>query len=334
MKKNILLLFAALLPLVASAEKVEIDGIWYNLVSKVKQAEVTYKGNDPYQGGWYSGSITLSTTITYDGVQYSVTSIGSDAFSHCSSLTAITIPESVTSIGEYAFVGCSSLTDINIPESSQLTSIGEDAFFRCSSLTAITIPESVTSIGEWAFVGCSSLTAINIPEGVTSIGSYVFSGCSSLTTIVLPKNLKYIDYGAFANCSELLDVYCYAEEVPSTEADAFDSSYPKYVTLHVPANALNAYKSTEPWSNFGKIVPLTEEEAAISNTRANRIKVQGHHGTLRITGATEGEAISVYTTSGTLVAGETAQDDETELTLPEDQVYIVAVGDKVVKIGM
>ena len=38
MKKSILLLFAALLPLVASAEKVEIDGIWYNLVSKTKHS--------------------------------------------------------------------------------------------------------------------------------------------------------------------------------------------------------------------------------------------------------------------------------------------------------
>ena len=42
MKKSILLLFAAFATLVASAQtKVEIDGIWYNLVSKAKQAEVT-----------------------------------------------------------------------------------------------------------------------------------------------------------------------------------------------------------------------------------------------------------------------------------------------------
>ena len=39
MKKHLLFLFTALLPLVASAEKVEIDGIWYNLVSKAKTAE-------------------------------------------------------------------------------------------------------------------------------------------------------------------------------------------------------------------------------------------------------------------------------------------------------
>ena len=55
-------------------------------------------------------------------------------------------------------------------------------------------------------------------------------------------------------------MYCYAEEVPSTEADAFDGSYPEYVTLYVPANALNAYKSTAPWNSFGTIVVHEDEQ--------------------------------------------------------------------------
>ena len=150
MKKHLLLLFAALLPLVASAEKVEIDGIWYNLVSKVKQAEVTFKGDylNSYENE-YSGSITLPATVTYEGVTYSVTSIGEGAFWSCSSLTAITIPEGVTSIGDCAFEGC-------------------------RSLTAITIPEGVTSIGDYAFDGCSSLHSVVIGSGVLSIGISAF----------------------------------------------------------------------------------------------------------------------------------------------------------------
>ena len=195
MKRHLLILFAALLPLVASAEKVEIDGIWYNLVSKVKAAEVT-SGDTKY-----SGSITIPATVTHDGVQYSVTSIESRVFWGCSSLTAINIPEGVTSIGSYAFCNCSSLTAIIIPES--VTSIGGSAFWGCSSLTAITLPESVTSIGSSAFSGCSSLTAINIPEGVTSIGSGAFYGCSSLTAITLPEGVTSIGYYAFSGCSSL-----------------------------------------------------------------------------------------------------------------------------------
>jgi leucyl aminopeptidase (aminopeptidase T) len=73
---------------------------------------------------------------------------------------------------------------------------------------------------------------------------------------------------------------------------------------------------------------------AIDNASASRTKVQGHQGTLRITGATEGTDISVYTTDGMLVTQESAEGDETLITIPTGQVYIVTVADKVVKIGM
>ena len=70
--------------------------------------------------------------------------------------------------------------------------------------------------------------------------------------------MKSIGNGTFGDCSELLDVYCYAEKVPSTESDAFEGSYPEYVTLHVPDASIESYKSKAPWSKFGNIVALTE----------------------------------------------------------------------------
>ena len=175
MKKHLLFLFAALLPLVTNAHDFEVNGIYYNITSETdKTVEVTFKGNDydSFYNEYYSGFITLPATVTHNGVAYSVTSIGEYAFYECSSLTAITIPEGVTSIGEYAFYGCTSLTAINIPEG--VTSIEGQTFYECSSLTAITIPESVTSIGDDAFFDCSNLTAITIPESVTRIGNLAF----------------------------------------------------------------------------------------------------------------------------------------------------------------
>ena len=41
--------------------------------------------------------------------------------------------------------------------------------------------------------------------------------------------------------------------MPSTNTDAFENTYPQYATLYVPASAINDYKTTEPWSQFGTI---------------------------------------------------------------------------------
>ena len=93
--------------MMANADPVEINGIWYYLVPIEKEAEVT-TGN-------YSGSVVIPPSVTYEGKTYSVSSIGYTAFQNCKYLTSVTIPNSVTSIGEYAFSGCSSLTSITQP---------------------------------------------------------------------------------------------------------------------------------------------------------------------------------------------------------------------------
>ena len=64
------------------AHDVEIGGIYYNLITKIKQATVTYKGEDSYSRA-YSGSVTIPSTIESGGVTYTVTSIGDNAFYGC-----------------------------------------------------------------------------------------------------------------------------------------------------------------------------------------------------------------------------------------------------------
>ena len=186
MKKQLLLFALILLPLVASADPVEIDGIYYNLVTKTKQAEVTSKPNK------YTGSVVIPEKVTYENVEYSVTSIGNWAFRGCSFLTSVTIPNSVTSIGDYAFHECSyvtisggikGLTTVNIGNS--VTSIGSYAFYGCSALTSVTIPNSVTSIGNGAFGSCSGLTSVTIGNSVTSIGGNAFQSCSGLKKVIV-----------------------------------------------------------------------------------------------------------------------------------------------------
>ena len=135
----------------------------------------------------------------------SVTSIGADAFSYCTSLTSVTIPDSVTSIGRDAFSDCKSLTSVTIPNS--VTSIGPSAFSFCTSLTSVTIPDSVTSIVNGAFAYCASLASVTIPDSVTLIDNYAFQSCTSLTSVTIPDSVTSINNGAFSHCTSLTDVY-------------------------------------------------------------------------------------------------------------------------------
>ena len=183
MKKHLLCIFAALMPLLASAQ-VEIEGIWYILNEYNQEAQVT---QNPDGSTKYFGDITIPATVTYEGNSYSVTRIEDWAFNECRELTTVTIAENsqLRSIGIAAFQECSALTAINIPES--VTSIEAQAFNGCNSLTEINIPEGVTSIGYYTFYYCTSLTNIHIPASVTSIGDYALYRCSGLTQITVDE---------------------------------------------------------------------------------------------------------------------------------------------------
>ena len=150
-----------------------------------------------------------------------VTSIGSQAFMDCRSLTSVKIPDSVTEIGKWAFTRCEALADVIIPKSVE--SVGEGAFLGCRKLSvpnglvilkgtllaycgegeSVSIPDGVKRIGGYAFSGCKSLVNVTIPGSVKSIGSHAFSGCSNLIHVTIPSGVTSIEERAFTNCIKL-----------------------------------------------------------------------------------------------------------------------------------
>ena len=151
-----------------------------------------------------AGAIVIPETVSYDSANYSVTSIGNNAFWNCSRLTLITIPNSVTNIGNNAFRYCLGLTLITIPNS--VTNIGDSAFKICYNLTSVSIPDSVISIGKEAFNSCSSLTSVSIPNSLQSLTFGVFYGCRGLTSVTIPNSVTSIGDFAFESCDNLTSV--------------------------------------------------------------------------------------------------------------------------------
>ena len=200
--------------------------IWYTNGS-------TTEATSPFATDVFGANIISNTydvdkecwVITFDG---KVTLIGKNAFKNRYSLTSITIPDSVTTIGMDAFYGCEGFTSVTIPNS--VTTIERYSFNNCFRLTSITIPDSVTMIGDEVFVGCYKLASVTIGNSVTTIGDYAFYGCRNLTS-----------------------VYCKAVTPPALGGDVFDSNGSGR-KIYVPVESVDAYKSTECWSDYADAI--------------------------------------------------------------------------------
>ena len=227
MKRIITFLFAALAGQ-AWAQNFQFDDLCYNILSYEEPDTVEVTNGDNYSE---LTTVTIPEKVTYNEVEYVVTSIGDWAFSHCNSLTSVTIPNSVTSIGDDAFRDCKNLISLTLPDS--LTSIGMRAFYDCKILTSVDIPNSVTSIGQEAFLYVKNIvysgaaegspwgaltvngvidgdfvyadaekkritayvgnsSTVTIPNSVTSIGENAFRDCKILTSITIPSSVTNI----------------------------------------------------------------------------------------------------------------------------------------------
>jgi len=207
-----------------------------------------------------------------------VTSIGSYAFNKCSGLKEVKSDISVPfTIGYKPFYGISTNCVLAVPYGTKdayiakgwTTSVfkggikeflpvvdGIYYYFNSNNKQATVMTNENKYSGN--VIIPSSVTFNGTEYSVTSIGENAFYNCSGLTSVTIPNSVTSIGNAAFANCIELAEVYCYAEQIPTTGNDVFKDSYINYVTLHVPASAVNAYKTTAPWSEFGSIVALPD----------------------------------------------------------------------------
>ena len=291
----------------------------------------SYNSNGTGKGLFYD--CPLETLYLGRGMSYEAGyNYGYSPFYGKSTLTSVTIGNSVTSIEYYAFEGCSGLKKVEL----NCQTIGS-WFCGKSSIEEIVLGDNVTSIRYNAFYNCSGLTSVEIPNSVTFIGWGAFEGCSGLTSVTIGSGVKNIDYVAFAKCENLTDVYCLATTVPSTKSDAFNESYPEYMTLHVPAEAINSYKTTEPWSSFGTIVTLDGDEDNTTNiisVPAVAVLVTSANGAVTVSCSLEGESVAAYTTDGTAIGTAVIVNGSATIQsgLSKGSIAIVKIGNKSVKV--
>lgn len=129
-----------------------------------------------------------------------VQSVGSYAFTYCTTLSAISL-QAATKIGYYAFASCTNLSVINAPLVSALES---GAFYRCTNLSSANF-SLVSAIPSSAFTSCIRLTSVSFPSAM-SIGLAAFAQCTQLANIHFSSTISSIGIQAFYNCRSLISV--------------------------------------------------------------------------------------------------------------------------------
>ena len=220
----------------ASAQDIEANGIYYNIISdtQVEVAPAFYDGVNHYEG-----CIILPERVYCDGVNYEVAAIAPRTFWR-SAVTEVQIPNSVTMIGDAAFADAEDLANI-------------------------TLPLGLKAVSRYMLAG-TAVTHVALPEGVVSIGQSAFEDCSYLRTIFLPASLRYIGESAFGYCSILNEIYSDAATPPLTMGDdTFEGCGNIHVMLADGATT-SRYQNDAVWGNEDLFTIWIDEGLAVMPT--------------------------------------------------------------------
>ncbi len=166
------------------------------------------EGNPSFQGDYYEGyvkpegEIIISSVVTYNGTDYTVTAIDSNSFWECI-ITSVFIPNTVNYITPGAFGACEFLESISMEEGnptyyseSNVIIRREDNALVVGCMTS-TIPEGIEIICQEAFYAMGNSGVLLIPNSVRIIEDRAFAYNSFSGSLALPESLETLGSSAF-----------------------------------------------------------------------------------------------------------------------------------------
>lgn len=255
MKKFLFALSSIIVLSVNAKTRVKVGDLYYDLsgayasVASSRPVPRDCRGSEPSL--YTNESYIVPSTITYDGLEYTVTEIGYAAFagwtndlyanpefdsSYAIGSTAkkIVLPPTIKKIDTYAFANCRNLTSIVIPEN--VTSIqGSTAFLNCDGLREI-FYLSQTAPTNWT---ATSLTYVPLLSAYGNPGTKI-------------NDAQIIEMGAFNTTT-----FTYTGSVPSTEWTNNVAGYEANLDLSSIQFEVGTYSTLLP-------LTLTKDEETIN----------------------------------------------------------------------
>ncbi len=243
MKKRLFVFLAIVATLMClfaiCASATTIDGIEYSLNSSEKTATV---GKNQTHAG---PVIVIPQTVTYNEVEYTVTTVKSEAFRGNGNITTIVFPSTITKLEGYTFSSCDALTSVYI-DLDNLTYIGtcgltysyvtNDCKLGSNTINFYAVSEygkteptrttsvnwaNLTNLGSAACQGLNIETVV-IGNGLENLSIQLFRR-SNLVNFTLNSNIETLGSWSFQGCTSLRKVVINSNSLTRVGASVFSA---------------------------------------------------------------------------------------------------------------
>ena len=298
---------------------------------------------------WYSQRYRINKVIIENGV----TNIGNYAFEYCENITSVIIGNSVTRVGKDVFYGCYNLKKITIGKS--IESIEKDAFRECYNIQSIIInnPEPPACKGLSTFACPKSgyvrdqydvytYATIHVPMGSKEAYSSAhewryFNKIKE--DMEIDGKVYYAKLAVKQGTTGYTEQAVKADETYTIYIGALGNSKINAVTFNgedVTDKVKDGYYTT-PAIKAKSVLSISYEDINTTNVKEISnpdLKVTGNEGEISITGVEQPTNVKVYTMDGKLVETRGSVYGETNIQVKEDNLYLVKVGKRAIKIAM
>lgn len=284
-----------------------------------------------------NGIFSACTALASVAMSNNITSIPKESFRDCTALENITMPN-ITGIGESAFIRCTSLQSIELPNS--LEYINKQAFYGCTELKIVTIGNGTKYIYSAAFANCEKLSDVYcLATAAPSAYDNTFSGSyPEYITLHIPyesvsayrETTPWNNFGSIVSldgeeCNEpqcatpiltyndgALNIVCDTEGAEFVTTIT-DNDIKKHYTNRIELTAtyeISVYATKVGYRNSETInavlcwidaAPSMENIATtIEHIQSTPLLIQYSNGLFRVSGATDGSEVSIYTVGGNI----------------------------------
>lgn len=134
--------------------------------------------------------VTLEVPSILD--DYTVTVIGTEAFSQVQNVTVVKLPETLKKIEEKAFAG-SGVKKVFLNQ-TDVEEIGESAFAECHNLVQVDLSHELKTVGNHAFYYCDKLKVVTFRGNTENIDPFAFDASQNVKIYTDAENTNVISF--------------------------------------------------------------------------------------------------------------------------------------------